>query len=111
MSRLSRRDLMKIGGVVGAGAVVGFEVPSLFQSANASVQVPQTALPGANVTKFVTPLPTFVGRRVSCASVQTSILEFQQKVLPDSFYASLASQFQHGTTLWGYATAPAGSSA
>ncbi len=109
MSRLSRRDLMKIGGVVGAGAVMGFEVPSLFQTANASVQVPQTALPGANVKQFVTPLPTFVGRRVSCTSLQATMSEFQQKVLPDSFYSSLASPFQNGTFLWGYAVGPSGS--
>ncbi len=109
MSRLSRRDVMKIGGVVGAGAVVGLEVPSLFQTANASVQVPQTALPGANVTRFVTPLPTFVGRRVACTSLQSTMLEFQQKVLPDAFYTSLAAPFQNGTFLWGYANGQSGS--
>ncbi|HEY3610738.1 MAG TPA: multicopper oxidase domain-containing protein [Pseudonocardiaceae bacterium] len=109
MSRLSRRDVMKIGGVVGAGAVVGIEAPSLFQTANASVQVPQTALPGANVTRFVTPLPTFVGRRLTCSSLQSTMLEFQQKVLPDAFYTSLAAPFQNGTFLWGYANGPAGS--
>ena len=109
MSRLSRRSAMKIGGVVGAGAVIGIEAPSLFQTANASVQVPQTALPGANVTRFVTPLPTFVGRRVACSSLQSTMLEFQQKVLPDSFYTSLAAPFQNGTFLWGYANGPAGS--
>ena len=49
--RISRRDLLKAGGVAGAaGLVVRFEVPSLFQSASASVQVPQTALPGASVS-------------------------------------------------------------
>ncbi|HEX4705048.1 MAG TPA: multicopper oxidase domain-containing protein [Pseudonocardiaceae bacterium] len=95
--------------MVGAGAVMGFELPSLFQTANASVQVPQTALPGAGVTKFVSPLPTFVGRRVSCQSVQTTMFEFQQRVLPDSFYTSLAEPFQNGTFLWGYATGPSGS--
>src|SRR6266581_4898849 len=109
MSRLSRRGVLKIGGLAGAGAVVGFEVPSLFQTANASVQVPQTALPGANVPRFVTPLPTFFGRRVSCTSLQATMSEFQQKVLPDSFYSSLASPFQNGTFLWGYAVGPSGS--
>jgi spore coat protein A len=108
MSRLSRRDVMKIGGVVGAGAVVGLEVPSLFQTANASVQVPQTALPGANVTKFVTPLPTFVGRRVSGTSLQSTMSEFQQHVLPDAFYTSLAAPFKNGTFLWGYANGQSG---
>jgi FtsP/CotA-like multicopper oxidase with cupredoxin domain len=99
---------MKIGGVVGAGAVVGLEVPSLFQAANASVQVPQTALPGASVTKFVTPLPTFVGRRVTGTSLQSTMSEFQQHVLPDAFYTSLAAPFKNGTFLWGYANGQSG---
>ncbi|HYS36063.1 MAG TPA: multicopper oxidase domain-containing protein, partial [Pseudonocardiaceae bacterium] len=109
MSRLSRRDAMKIGGVAGAGAVIGLEVPSLFQTANASVQAPQTALDGTTVTRFVTPLPTFVGRRVSCTSLQVTMSEFQQHVLPDSFYSSLATPFRNGTFLWGYAVGQAGS--
>jgi FtsP/CotA-like multicopper oxidase with cupredoxin domain len=100
---------MKIGGVAGAGAVIGFEVPSLFQTANASVQVPQTALDGTTVTRFVTPLPTFVGRRVACTSLQVTMSEFQQHVLPDSFYGSLATPFRNGTFLWGYAVGQAGS--
>jgi spore coat protein A, manganese oxidase len=108
MSRLSRRDVMKIGGVAGAGAVIGLEVPSLFQTANASVQVPQTALDGTTVTRFVTPLPTFVGRRVSCTSLQVTMSEFQQHVLPDSFYGSLAAPFRNGTFLWGYAVGQSG---
>ncbi|HEY4023644.1 MAG TPA: hypothetical protein VGM75_33525, partial [Pseudonocardiaceae bacterium] len=103
MRRLSRRDLIKIGGLAGAGAVIAFEVPSLFQSANASTQVSQTALPGANITPFVSPLPTFFGKRVTGSSVQVGMFEFQQKVLPDSFYTSLASPFENGTYLWGYA--------
>jgi FtsP/CotA-like multicopper oxidase with cupredoxin domain len=89
--------------------VIGFEVPSLFQTANASVQVPQTALDGTTVTRFVTPLPTFVGRRVACTSLQVTMSEFQQHVLPDSFYGSLATPFRNGTFLWGYAVGQAGS--
>ncbi len=88
--------------------MMGFEVPSLFQTANASVQVPQTALPGADVTKFVTPLPTFVGQRVSGQSLQVGMFEFQQNVLPDSFYSSLSSSFRNGTRLWGYAVGQSG---
>jgi FtsP/CotA-like multicopper oxidase with cupredoxin domain len=99
---------MKIGGVAGAGAVIGLEVPSLFQTANASVQVPQTALDGTTVARFVTPLPTFVGRRVSCTSLQVTMSEFQQHVLPDSFYGSLAAPFRNGTFLWGYAVGQSG---
>ncbi len=99
---------MKVSGLVGAAAVVGFEVPSLFQRANASVRVAQTALPGANITRYVSPLPTFVGRRTTGTSLQVGMFEFQQNVLPDSFYASLAAPFTDGTYLWGYAVGPAG---
>lgn len=110
LSRLSRRDLMKIGGLAGAAAVIGFEVPSLFQRANASVQVPQTALPGAEISKFVSALPTFVGRRATGTSLQVGMFEFQQNVLPDAFYTPLAAPFNGGTYLWGYAVGPVGAS-
>jgi FtsP/CotA-like multicopper oxidase with cupredoxin domain len=100
---LSRRDLLKIGGLAGAGAAISFEAPQLFQGASASDQVPQTPLPGAGVTQFVTPLPTFVGRRVTGTSLQAGMFEFQQHVLPDSFYSSLPGPFNAGTYLWGYA--------
>ncbi|HEX4222903.1 MAG TPA: multicopper oxidase domain-containing protein, partial [Pseudonocardiaceae bacterium] len=108
MRRLNRRDLIKIAGVAGAGAVIGFEVPSLFQNANASVQASQTALPGANITPFLSPLPTFCGRRVTGSAIQVGMVEFQQKVLPDSFYTSLAAPFENGTYLWGYAVGQSG---
>src|SRR5437660_4103441 len=108
MSRLSRRDLLKIGGVAGAGALIGVELPELFQSANASVQASQTALPGGGITRFTTPLPTFAGQRVSATSLQVGMAEFQQKVLPDSFYTSLAAPLRHGTYLWGYAVGQSG---
>jgi FtsP/CotA-like multicopper oxidase with cupredoxin domain len=107
--RLNRRDLLKISGLAGIGAAIRFEAPQLFTSASASDKVPQTALPGASVTEFVTPLPTFVGQRVSGSSLQVGMLEFQQHVLPDSFYSSLPSPFKNGTYLWGYAVGPAGS--
>ena len=68
----------------------------------ASVQVPQTHLPGKDITKFVDALPTFFGQRVRDASYTVSIQEFQQKVLPDAFYAGLKSPYQQGTYLWGY---------
>ena len=106
---ISRRTVLKIGAVAGAGAVIRFEAPTLFQSANASVSVPQTALPGASVSQFTTPVPTYFGKRVSGASLQSYMYEFQQNVLPDSFYRSLSGTFHNGTWLWGYATGPLGS--
>ena len=108
--RISRRDLLKIAGLAAAGAAIRFEAPTLFQSASASDQVPQAPLSGSSVSQFVTPLPTFVGQRVTGSSLQVGMLEFQQHVLPDSFYASLASPFKNGTYLWGYAIGASGSS-
>jgi FtsP/CotA-like multicopper oxidase with cupredoxin domain len=108
--RITRRDLLKVAGLAGAGAAIRFEVPTLFQSASASDQIPQTPLAGSSVSRFVTALPTFVGKRVSGSSLQVSMLEFQQNVLPDSFYPSLASPFTNGTYLWGYAIGASGSS-
>ncbi len=101
--RFTRRDMLKIGAVAGAGAAIRFEAPTLLESANASVQVPQTPLPGASVPMFVDPVPTFVGKRVSGTSFQVGMFEFQQKVLPASVYAGLASPFSKGTYVWGYA--------
>jgi spore coat protein A len=106
---ISRRNLIKIGGLTAAGAaVIRLEASTLFSDANASVQVTQTALSGASVTRFVTPLPTFAGRRVSGPNLQVGVQEFQQNVLPDSFYSSLASPYSAGTYLWGYAVGPSG---
>src|SRR5207302_10857407 len=68
----------------------------------ASVQTQQTALDGGTVTKFVEPLPTFLGRRVDDASFEVGMLEFQQKVLPDAQYVGKPAPFSAGTYVWGY---------
>jgi spore coat protein A len=100
--RMSRRDLLKVAGVAGAGLAIRLDAPQLFESASASDQIPQTALPGASVARFVTPLPTFAGRRITSSSLQVGMYEFQQKVLPDAIYASLPAPYSKGTYLWGY---------
>ena len=107
---ISRRNLMKIGAIAGAGAAIRIEAPTLFQSASASVLTAQTALSGASITQFATPLPTFAGRRVTGTSLQVTMQEFQQHVLPDAFYATLAAPYGNGTYLWGYAAGAAGAS-
>ncbi len=68
----------------------------------ASTVVPQTALPGKNVPKYVDPVPTFVGARVSGSTLSVSMQEFQQKVLPASVYSTLPAPFSAGTFVWGY---------
>jgi FtsP/CotA-like multicopper oxidase with cupredoxin domain len=104
--RFTRRDLLKIGALAGAGAAIRFEAPTLFQGASASVSTPQTALAGTSLSQFVTPLTTFAGRRVSGNSLQSYIYEFPQYVLPDSFYGSLSGPFRDGTWLRGFANGP-----
>ncbi len=69
----------------------------------ASVQTPQTLLDGNTIPKFVDPLPTFNGRRINgSATLNVSMQEFQQRVLPASVYAGLRAPFNAGTFLWGY---------
>jgi FtsP/CotA-like multicopper oxidase with cupredoxin domain len=104
---IGRRDLLKISALAGAGAAIRFGGSRLvLPGAGASVQVPQTALPGSSIPQFVTPLPTFVGRRLTASSLQSVMTEFQQKVLPDAFYSTLARPFRNGTYVWGYGNAP-----
>jgi spore coat protein A len=80
----------------------------------ASFQIGQTALNGTTVDKYVTSLPYFAGSRVAAGtSLAVSYEQFQQKVLPDSFYAALPAgpfspypgisfDLQNGTNVWGY---------
>ncbi len=98
-----RRFLKKMGVSVGTGALI-FAGESLqgISHVFASVQVPQTPLPGSDIQKYVDPLPTFAGKRVSDTSIIVEAQEFQQKILPESIYAGLTSPFQAGTYVWGY---------
>jgi FtsP/CotA-like multicopper oxidase with cupredoxin domain len=105
--RIGRRDLLKISALAGAGVAVRFGgVRLVLPGAGASVQVPQTALAGSSIPQFVTPLPTFVGQRLTASSLQSVMTEFQQKVLPDAFYNTLALPFKRGTYVWGYGNGP-----
>jgi spore coat protein A len=97
----TRRQFLKIGVAVGAlGA--GISIPAATWRALASVQVPQTPLPGSSIPQFVDPVPLFVGNRVTNTSPTVSVLEFQQKILPESMYAGLKFPFNQGTYVWGY---------
>ena len=68
-----------------------------------SVLVAQTPLDGATVPKYVTPLTTLGGSRVDgTRTINVSMVEFQQRMLPNSMYANLPAPFNNGTFLWGY---------
>ncbi|MCL2395947.1 MAG: twin-arginine translocation signal domain-containing protein, partial [Acidimicrobiaceae bacterium] len=102
MEKKTRRQFLKIGGVVGGGAALGAVLPPQIMHALASAVKPQTQLDATTLEQFVTPLPTFVGNRLDSATYTSSIQEFQQMVLPASFYAGLKSPFNKGTFLWGH---------
>jgi spore coat protein A len=72
------------------------------RTVSAAAQIAQTALLGSDIPKYVDPLPTFVGARVSATNISVSIAEFQQQVLPASIYGDLAKPFGRGTYIWGY---------
>jgi FtsP/CotA-like multicopper oxidase with cupredoxin domain len=77
----------------------------------ASVTTPQTPLLGTTLTPFTDALPTFNGRRVNgTATVQVNMQEFQQKILPNSFYVGKPAPFNNGTFMWGYNINGAGAS-
>jgi FtsP/CotA-like multicopper oxidase with cupredoxin domain len=63
----------------------------------------QPTLAGGDITKFVDDLPTYSGNRVDGKSpVTVDMVEFQEKVLPASFYTNLPAPYNAGTYLWGY---------
>jgi spore coat protein A len=68
----------------------------------ATTAAPRVALPGSDIPKFVEPLPTFEGARVSASKITVSVEEFQQFVLPAPLYTRLPSPFDQGTLVWGY---------
>ena len=76
---------------------------SITASRSKAVEVPQVALPGADIPKYVDAVPTFSGKRIDATQTATvQMLEFQQKVLPASIYSGLAAPYDSGTYVWGY---------
>jgi FtsP/CotA-like multicopper oxidase with cupredoxin domain len=109
MNPPNRRQFLQLGALVGAGAAIRWQLDPtsglLFQASRAlaAVQTAQTPLPGSRIRQFVEPLTTFVGRRVSGASLTVEMFEFQQRILPDDLYRALPAPFNQGSYLWGYA--------
>ena len=66
----------------------------------------QVALPGRTIPQFVEPLPSLPRVDLSHTSrtqpLEVSLEEFQQHVLPDSFYHTLAAPYREGTWVWSY---------
>jgi spore coat protein A len=86
-------------------------------SAWANSQILQTPLSSKTLAKYGEQLPTFVGARATGSSIGVTYNEFQEKVLPNSFYSLLPASVtltdpagatlgtinpQQGTYVWGY---------
>ncbi len=85
----------------------------------ANQQVQQYVIDGASIPKFVEPLTTFNGKRLDgTRNLTVTAEEFQQKILPESFYKKLPKSVTYksvktgkplftinpkkGTYMWGY---------
>ncbi len=66
----------------------------------------QQQLAGRSIPQFVEPLPcpprVSVSRTSRTQPLEVNLEEFQQTVLPDSFYRTLAPPYQAGTWVWSY---------
>jgi spore coat protein A len=92
-----------IAGLALLGCVAGDEPQRLGSTSAPSVQVAQAPLDGATLPKYVEPLVALSGQRADGShAVNVNMVEFQQKILPASVYASLSAPFNAGTFLWGY---------
>jgi spore coat protein A len=107
--------LIKAGLVGGGVVVVGLTLGALAVQDLERRQPPlpptppgrvfQTAVDGATIQKYADPLPTFTGARVDAGGypdLTIDNVEFQQEVLPYSFYQGLSPPYNGGTYLWGY---------
>jgi spore coat protein A len=68
-----------------------------------SVRRTQEPLDGTTLPKYVEPLTTLSSGRINVDSTaQVNMLEFRQRILPDTFYSNLHGANRDGTLLWGY---------
>jgi len=77
---------------------------TIVSNAFASKLIKQTPLDATKVPQFVDDLPDFsaLGRVNGDLPYRVRFEEFQQKILPDSFYAKLPAPFSTGTMVFGY---------
>jgi FtsP/CotA-like multicopper oxidase with cupredoxin domain len=99
-NRISRRQVLIAGAAVGVSAFpLARGIAGAATATPGSVSTQQIPLPSARIPKYVTPLRTFSGSRVSATDFTTRMVEFPQQVLPASMYPAGHSE---GTWLWGY---------
>jgi spore coat protein A len=103
--------------VITLALALGLMVSAPAPKAWANSQILQTPLVSKTLTKYGDQLPTFVGARVTGANIGVTYNEFQETVLPNSFYSLLPTSValtspggaalgtinpQLGTYVWGY---------
>ena len=106
--KIDRRTYLKMTGTAAGVFALGLLAKDFVRPSSASVQVPQVPLLGRAIQKYVSPLPHFAGVRVTGNNLTVSMEEFQEKVLPDAFYAALLPPYNAGTYVWGYKIASFG---
>ena len=100
---ITRIAMAGLSSVLVLGCMGNDEPTEVTAAVQPSVLVSQTPLDGATVPKYVTPLTTLAGSRVDgTRTINVSMVEFQQKILPSSMYARMPSPFNNGTFQWGY---------
>ena len=100
---LTRAASLGLAGVAALGCTGGDDPLRVSSNVGEAVLQPQTPLDGAAIPKYVDRLPTLSGSRVDgTRTVNIDMHEFQQKLLPNSVYASLPAPFNGGTFVWGY---------
>ena len=101
MARISRRQILVAGAALGAAAFPAARGLAAVSGpiAPEAVSAAQTPLPSARIPKYVMPLRTFAGNRVSGSTFTTKFVEAPQLVLPSSMYPSGHAD---GTWVWAY---------
>ncbi len=101
--KTNRREFLKLSGIAGAGLMIPWKLSLPGRPAGLpSNAIPQTPVVGTAIPKYVHPLPHFANNRVTGTDIKVTMEEFQQKVLPDSFYSALSEPYEDGTYVWGY---------
>jgi spore coat protein A, manganese oxidase len=63
----------------------------------------QVLIDGATIPKYVETVPALNANRVNgTAGLAVDMVEFQQRILPATFYAALPAPYSAGTYVWGY---------
>jgi hypothetical protein len=97
---MARRSWRRLE-LVGAAALL---FAACVSSASASKLVDQKPLDASTIPQFVDDLPDFsaLGRVNGDQPYRVRFEEFQQKILPEAFYAKLPAPFAAGTMVFGY---------